>query len=172
LLLLLLLLLPQEHRRVQQAAAAAAAAAASSSKGLLGSRGLDRDAAALERQQRAAAAAAESARILKEEQAKDADWRSAMMRQVAQVSLEAPFVQSTCLHHARQQPCVETAQHMQCSTPSVQEKQASVGQHAPHPASRCSRQVCEFCCLAVSFFASAGDLQSRLTFRFCISVFL
>jgi len=41
--------------------------------------------AAAERDRRAAQAAASSARILQEEQAKDADWRARMMAQVQQV---------------------------------------------------------------------------------------
>jgi hypothetical protein len=45
----------------------------------------DRDAAAQERQRKADAAAAESARILREEQAKDSNWRAAMMQQIEQV---------------------------------------------------------------------------------------
>jgi hypothetical protein len=56
--------------------------------------GLLRDAAAAragadaERRRRAEAAAAESARILAEERAKQANWRDAMLRQVAEVGLE------------------------------------------------------------------------------------
>lgn len=76
----------QDHKR--QAAAAAKAAAYSSrsgnSRGVFGA-GPSRDEAAQERERRATAAAAESARILQEEQAKDADWRAAMKRQIGEV---------------------------------------------------------------------------------------
>jgi hypothetical protein len=76
----------QDHKR--QAAAAAKAAAyrrgSGSSRGVFGA-GPSRDEAAQERERRAAAAAAESARILQEEQAKDADWRAAMKRQIEEV---------------------------------------------------------------------------------------
>jgi hypothetical protein len=74
----------QEHRH-----RAAAAAAAERATRLGGARTVpptrDVRGAASERAARAAAAAAESERILKEEQAKDADWRAAMMRQVQEV---------------------------------------------------------------------------------------
>lgn len=80
----------QEHRR-----AAAAAARSRRQSGSTGSTGVfgagpGRDEAARERERKAAAAAAESARILKEEQAKDADWRAAMMRQVEEVGVACP----------------------------------------------------------------------------------
>jgi hypothetical protein len=74
----------QDHKRRAAMAAAAAAAGRAGSSGLF-SAGSSRAEAARERERKAAAAAAESARILKEEQAKDADWRAAMMRQVEEV---------------------------------------------------------------------------------------
>lgn len=78
----------QQHQRqaaaARAAAAAAAAAGVSSSSRLFGA-GPSRQEAAQERERKAAAAAAESARILREERAKDADWRAAMMRQVEEV---------------------------------------------------------------------------------------
>lgn len=74
----------QEHRRQAAAAKAAAAHRPGSTRGMPGAQH-SRDEAVRERERKAAAAAAESARILKEEQAKDADWRAAMMRQVEQV---------------------------------------------------------------------------------------
>jgi hypothetical protein len=74
----------QDHKR-QAAMAAAAAAAGRTGSSLPFSAGSSRAEAARERERKAAAAAAESARILKEEQAKDADWRAAMMRQVQEV---------------------------------------------------------------------------------------
>lgn len=76
----------QEHKRAAAAAAAASKnrPGVSSSAGVF-SAGSSRAEAARERERKAAAAAAESARILKEEQAKDADWRAAMMRQVQEV---------------------------------------------------------------------------------------
>jgi NF-kappa-B inhibitor-like protein 1 len=79
----------QEHRRQAAAAAAAAMAAAAGKRGggvAFGS-GPSRDDAARERLRRAAAAAEESARILREERAKDADWRAAMMQQVEAAAL-------------------------------------------------------------------------------------
>lgn len=74
----------QNHKHQAAMAAAAAAAGRAASSGLF-SAGSSRAEAARERERKAAAAAAESARILKEEQAKDADWRAAMMRQVEEV---------------------------------------------------------------------------------------
>lgn len=72
----------QNHKQsVGREAAAAKAASAAQRQGFVG----DRDAAAQERQRRAAEAAAESERILKEERAKDSDWRAAMMRQIEEV---------------------------------------------------------------------------------------
>lgn len=72
----------QEHRR-QAAAAAAEKKAAHRRSTAAGpfSAGSSRQEAAKERERKAAAAAAESARILQEEQAKDADWSAAMMKQ-------------------------------------------------------------------------------------------
>lgn len=77
----------QEHKRQAQAAAAASKRKQQlQTGGRLFTAGPSRADIAEERQRKAAAAAAESARILKEEQAKDADWRAAMKRQVEEVS--------------------------------------------------------------------------------------
>lgn len=75
----------QDHRRrvAQEAAAARAKQSSTHRQGFMG----DREAAAGERKRRAAAAAAESERILREEQAKDADWRTNMMRQIEEVGM-------------------------------------------------------------------------------------
>ncbi|KAI8470734.1 MAG: hypothetical protein J3K34DRAFT_521153 [Monoraphidium minutum] len=72
----------QEMARRQRADAAAAAREA----GLRDAAGA-RAAADAERRRKAAAAAAESARILGEERAKEANWRDAMLRQVAEAGL-------------------------------------------------------------------------------------
>jgi hypothetical protein len=85
----------QDHRRKVSAAAAAAAATRAGSNAAFtgfGRTAADRDAAAQERQRKAEAAAAESARILREEQAKDSNWRAAMMQQVEQVRQTIQFV--------------------------------------------------------------------------------
>jgi hypothetical protein len=71
----------EDMLRRRRAAAAAAAARGFGSGGAAAAAA----AAAAERRRRAEAAAAESARILGEERAKDADWRAAMLRQVAEV---------------------------------------------------------------------------------------
>ncbi|KAF6252306.1 hypothetical protein COO60DRAFT_1644158 [Scenedesmus sp. NREL 46B-D3] len=79
----------QDHRRSVSAAAASAAAARSGGGAAFagfGGGAAARDAAAQERQRKADAAAAESARILKEEQAKDSNWRAAMMQQIEQAA--------------------------------------------------------------------------------------
>jgi hypothetical protein len=82
----------QDHRRKVAAAAAAAAAARTGGSSTLtgfGRSAADRDAAVQERQRRAEAAAAESAKILREEQTKDSNWRAAMMQQIEQVGWSA-----------------------------------------------------------------------------------
>lgn len=81
-----LLYLLQDHRR--QTAAAARGRRTAAFVGFSRSQA-DRGAAAHERQRRAEAAAEESARILREEQAKDADWRAAMMQQIEEVGKAA-----------------------------------------------------------------------------------
>lgn len=71
----------ESMRRARRAADAAAARAA----GFKGAAAARAEAAEA-RARRAAAAAAEGARILEEERAKEANWREAMLRQVAEVS--------------------------------------------------------------------------------------
>jgi hypothetical protein len=74
----------EDMQRARRAAAAAAAAEQLRGFGAQGAAA----AAATERRRRAEAAAAASARILAEERAKEANWRDAMLRQVAEVRVQ------------------------------------------------------------------------------------
>lgn len=103
----------QEHKRAA-AAASKNRPGVNSSAGPF-SAGSSRAGAARERERKAAAAAAESARILKEEQAKDADWRAAMMRQVQEVRTATwLFPAGNSDYWCGPDPCHAALQHQPC----------------------------------------------------------
>jgi hypothetical protein len=127
----------QEHKRA--AAAASKQRAGVSSPAGLFSAGSSRAEAARERERKTAAAAAESARILKEEQAKDAHWRAAMMRQVQEVRTLAA---STCVCCWQlRYPCVVLPRAMSTAAAgrSARDSTAALREH---PGEHCSPNHC------------------------------